>query len=160
MLRALLLFLCFVIAILVAAAIAVWRKAVLGPAQIQQEQLLRLSAYQQRLRFVVSGLLSRANEIDQASKYLPVEISAEWHDRLEATCTRLVTLSDSINVTDSLLKVGDLKSGEDNLVKCCRVAGRLSKELRQLKFVESTVDAVEAQQQLLEIRDGATKFGD
>ncbi len=99
----------------------------------RQRQLVVLRAYNKRLHAIVERLLARADEIDQEQKYLPVPAGGNNSTRLARACSELVVLGDSLKMLDVLAESGDLRRLRADLLRCCRVAARLARELEAMR---------------------------
>ena len=106
-----------------------WRK-IAGYLKARRERdLLALSSYHSRLSLVVSELLSRANEIDQQSKYLPAETEAEWSAVYEKLGRALVLMGDTLVIIKERVQEKNVKAGREVTLLLCREASWVSRRL-------------------------------
>jgi hypothetical protein len=98
----------------------------------RKEQLEELRRYHERLRSVVSDLLSQADEIDQHSRYAGTADSL-WAKQLRDACNELVRLGDELPRIEQLLQEKKVKEGRDVILASCRKAEELAKRLRSIR---------------------------
>lgn len=88
---------------------------------------------------MVSELLSRANELDQQSKYLPAETEAEWNRVYEKLGRALVLMGDTLTLIRERLEEKNVKSGREVTLLLCREATWVSRRL--LSFEQKLLSA-------------------
>jgi hypothetical protein len=116
-----------------------WHK-VAGYLKARRERdLIALRGYHGRLSLVVSELLSRANELDQQSKYLPAETEAEWNRVYEKLGRALVLMGDTLTIIKERLEEKNVKSGREVTLLLCREATWVSRRL--LSFEQKLLSA-------------------
>lgn len=116
-----------------------WHK-IAGYLKARRERdLIALRDYHRRLSLVVSELLSRANELDQQSKYLPAETEAEWSRVYEKLGRALVLMGDTLTLIKERLEEKNVKSGREVTLLLCREATWVSKRL--LSFEQKLLSA-------------------
>lgn len=103
---------------------------------------------------VISELLSRANEIDQQSKYLPAETDAEWGVVFQKLGKELVLMGDSLTIVSENIRLKDVKSSREITLLICRKAVQVSRhllafeqkvlicELQQIEKIKSTQEEI------------------
>ena len=106
-----------------------WRKISLYLKARRERNLLSLRHYHGRLSLVVSELLSRANEIDQQSKYLPAETEAEWSAIYEKLGRALVLMGDTLVIIKEHVEQKNVKGGREVTLLLCREATWVSRRL-------------------------------
>jgi hypothetical protein len=116
-----------------------WHK-IAGYLKARRERdLIALRGYHGRLSLVVSELLSRANELDQQSKYLPAETEAEWNRVYEKLGRALVLMGDTLTLIRERLEEKNVKSGREVTLLLCREATWVSRRL--LSFEQKLLSA-------------------
>jgi hypothetical protein len=103
-------------------------------AKKRARELSQLKEYHQRLHIIVSELLSKANELDQESKYLNQPVDTKWSYSLAATCTELVELSNVLITIDTLITSRDIKETRKNIIQCLHISHRLHRQLSKSKI--------------------------
>lgn len=120
-----------------------WHK-IAGYLKARRERdLIALRGYHGRLSLVVSELLSRANELDQQSKYLPAETEAEWNRVYEKLGRALVLMGDTLTIIRERLDEKNVKSGREVTLLLCREATWVSRRL--LSFEQKLLSAEKKQ---------------
>ena len=112
-----------------------WRRVVHYLEARRKENLNRLQAYLDRLRRVVTSLLAQADEVDQESKFAGRDLGIEWSRRLAKTCNDLVVLSESLALIDQELRSSNVRASRDSLLRSCRLASHLARELKTMKRI-------------------------
>jgi len=105
--------------------------------QRKRRQLANLREYQERLRVVVNDLLTKADEVDQQSKYSGVPNKA-WVQELRVACTALVKLGDQLPEIDRLLAEENVGDSQQIILESCRKAHEIGQQLRQLRQNEQS----------------------
>ncbi len=139
----LILFAFFLIGLICLATCAAGGVAVYG--YIQQRRRLeihQLIAYHRRLKSVVAGLLTRADDIDQEHGYAGDSQTPGWSRRLGETCNELVVLGDALGAIESHIKKREIREGRAMLLSSCRVAVKLSRQLREIQRSAPAVTGV------------------
>jgi len=128
----------------------VWGKVSRYLQNRRQKRLSALAHYHARLLKVINHLLTRADHVDQLSKFYAGESGDEWSKDLANACEKLVVLTESTKLIESSLASKDPGQGEENLLSCIRVAHyvliRLSSLERRLGKGEGTSFRVKKQQ--------------
>ena len=129
-----------------------WRK-IAGYLKARRERdLLSIRHYQSRLSLVISELLSRANEIDQQSKYLPAETEAEWSALYEKLGRALVLMGDTLVIIKEHVDQKNVKGGREVTLLLCREATWVSRRL--LDFERRLLTAEKLQlEQIKQVQD-------
>jgi len=113
---------------LIAVAVG-WRK-IAGYLKARRERdLLALRQYHARLSVVVGELLSRANELDQQSKYLPAETEKEWSRVYEKLGSALILMGDTLVLIKDHVEQKNVKGGREITLLLCREATWVSRRL-------------------------------
>lgn len=116
----------------------------------KRKRLAALAHYHARLLKVINHLLTRADHVDQLSKFYAGQSDDQWSRDLANACEKLVVLTESTKLIESSLQSKDPGQGEENLLSCIRVAHyvliRLSNLERRLGKGESTSFRVKKQQ--------------
>ncbi len=129
-----------------------WRKISLFLKARRERDLLALRHYHSRLSLVISELLSRANEIDQQSKYLPAETEAEWSTSYEKLGRALVLMGDTLVIIKEHVDQKNVKGGREVTLLLCREATWVSRRL--LDFERRLVTAERLQlEQIKRVQD-------
>src|ERR1700733_5124253 len=81
-----------------------YRKVTLRIAAGRTKEIAAMHVYRKRLETVMSELLARANELDQAAKYLPSDKAARVSDNVGKVCEELVRLGETLPLLDELLQ--------------------------------------------------------
>jgi len=150
------------------AFVLTWRKLALFLKARRERNLLALDHYHSRLSLVVSELLSRANEIDQQSKYLPQEMEAEWSASFVKLGNALVVMGDALVIIKERVAEKNVKSARELTLILCREATLVSKrlleferrllqaerlQLEQIKAVQQTIKEAETEMAIQSILD-------
>ena len=128
----------FCLAIFSAGGLAVY-------GYIQQRKRLeseQLAAYHRRLKSVVSGLLTRADEIDQEHKYAGDSQVPGWSLHLGETCKDLVVLSDALGTIEVHIRRREVREGRAMLLRSCRIAVKLSRQLGEIQRSARAISGV------------------
>src|SRR5882757_9933887 len=99
-------------------------------------QLTDLHLYRNRLEKLTSEMLDQANEMDQKSKYIPGEVSASWSKNLGIACDELVQLGETLPLIDQMLERKKIKAGREGILRSCRMAAKISRELHDIRLAE------------------------
>jgi hypothetical protein len=129
-----------------------WRR-ISGYLKARRERdLLAIRHYHSRLSLVISELLSRANEIDQQSKYLPAETEAEWSALYEKLGRALVLMGDTLIIIKEHVAQKNVKGGREVTLLLCREATWVSRRL--LDFEKRLLSAEKLQlEQIKQVQD-------
>ncbi len=129
-----------------------WHK-IAGYLKARRERdLLAIRHYHSRLSLVISELLSRANEIDQQSKYLPAETEAEWSALYEKLGRALVLMGDTLVIIKEHADEKNVKGGREVTLLLCREATWVSRLL--LDFEKRLLSAEKLQlEQIKQVQD-------
>jgi len=123
-----------------------WHK-IAGYLKARQERdLLSIRDYHGRLSLVISELLSRANELDQQSKYLPAETEAEWNRVYEKLGRSLVLMGDTLIIIKQRVDEKNVKSGREITLLLCREATRVSRSLLSFEQKLLTAEKLQVEQ--------------
>jgi hypothetical protein len=129
-----------------------WRKIALYLKARRERDLIAIRHYHSRLSLVISELLSRANEIDQQSKYLPAETEAEWSAIYEKLGRALVLMGDTLVIIKDHVDQKNVKGGREVTLLLCREAMWVSRRL--LDFEKRLVTAEKLQlEQIKKVQD-------
>jgi hypothetical protein len=129
-----------------------WRQIALYLKARRERNLLAIRHYHSRLSLVISELLSRANEIDQLSKYLPAETEAEWSVLYEKLGHALVLMGDTLVIIKEHIEQKNVKGGREVTLLLCREATWVSRLL--LDFEKRLLSAEKLQlEQIKQVRD-------
>ncbi len=129
-----------------------WRKIALYLKARRERDLLTIRHYHSRLSLVISELLSRANEIDQQSKYLPAETEAEWSALYEKLGRALVLMGDTLVIIKEHVEHKNVKGGREVTLLLCREATWVSRRL--LDFEKRLLSAEKLQlEQIKHVQD-------
>ncbi len=129
-----------------------WRKIALYLKARRERDLIAIRHYHSRLSLVISELLSRANEIDQQSKYLPAETEAEWSAIYEKLGRALVLMGDTLVIIKDHVDQKNVKGGREVTLLLCREAMWVSRRL--LDFEKRLVTAERLQlEQIKKVQD-------
>jgi hypothetical protein len=130
----------------------------------RERQLVALRSYHGRLSMVISELLSRANEIDQQSKYLPAETDAEWGVVFQKLGKELVLMGDSLTIVHEHIRLQDVKASREVTLLICRKAVQVSRQL--LAFEEKVlicereqIEKIKSTQNEISTRNSSTTSG-
>jgi hypothetical protein len=99
-------------------------------------QLTDLHLYRNRLQKLTSEMLDQANEMDQKSKYIQGDVSASWSKNLGIACDELVQLGETLPLIDQLLERKKIKAGREGILRSCRMAAKISRELHDIRLAE------------------------
>jgi len=130
--------LCALMAACVACLVVGWRQTTKLLQSSRRRKLQRLKTYQARLKPVVSSLLEQVNELDQDAQYRGIPLSRELSTRITDLCEDLVKLGDALLLIDRILQDEDLRHGQRALLSSCRLAGKVSRQMHQVRLL--TVD--------------------
>lgn len=120
-----------------------WHK-IAGYLKARRERdLLAIRHYHSRLSLVISELLSRANEIDQQSKYLSAETESEWSALYEKLGRALVLMGDTLVIIKEHADEKNVKAGREMTLLLCREATWVSRLL--LDFEKRLLSAEKSQ---------------
>jgi hypothetical protein len=124
----------------------------------REEELLMLRGYHQRLEQVTSELLSKANEIDQQSKYCR-DLPHHWSDSLAGSCRALVSLTEQLAAIQKRLRKGQTWTVRERLLQSSSRAMELGDQLRLLHKLEqkrlNEANGLELECPAPEVRDDA-----
>lgn len=131
-----------------------WRKISRYLNARRERDLLALRNYHSRLSLVVGELLARANELDQQSKYLPVETEKEWSRMYENLGQALVLMGDTLKIIKGHVDEKNVKGGREVTLLLCREATWVSRRLldfetRLLTMEKMQVEEIKAVQQTM-----------
>ena len=101
--------------------------------QRQRREIEQLAAYHKRLRSVVAGLLTRADEIDQEHRYAGSTLAPVWSRHLGEACRELVVLGDDLGAIELHIRRREIREGRSMLLKSCRIAVKLSRQLGEIQ---------------------------
>lgn len=122
-----------------------WRKIALYLNARRERDLLALRTYHSRLSLVVGELLARANELDQQSKYLPVETEKEWSRMYENLGQALVLMGDTLIIIKEHVEQKNVKGGRDVTLLLCREATWVSRRLLEFETRLLTVEKLQVE---------------
>jgi hypothetical protein len=113
-----------------------WRKLALNAASYRAKEIASMRVYRKRLQTVVSELLSRANDLDQAAKYLPADKAARVSENVGKVCEELIRLGETLPLIDELLAEENIKDGRDGILRTCRMASKISQDMHLVEEQE------------------------
>jgi hypothetical protein len=113
-----------------------WRKIALNAASNRAKQIASMHVYRGRLQNIVSELLSRANDLDQAAKYLPADKAARVSENVGKVCEELVRLGETLPLLDELLAEENIKDSKDGILRTCRMASKISQDMHVVEEQE------------------------
>jgi len=113
-----------------------WRKIALNIAADKVKQIASMRTYRGRLQGIVSELLSQANDLDQAAKYLPADKAARVSKNVGKVCEELIRLGDTLPLIDELLEEENVKDGKDGILRTCRMAAKISQDMKLVEEQE------------------------
>lgn len=130
----------------------------------RERQLVSLRSYHGRLSMVISELLSRANEIDQQSKYLPAETDAEWGVVFQKLGKELVLMGDSLTIVHEHIRLKDVKASREVTLLICRKAVQVSRHLlafeqKVLICEREQIEKIKSTQNEISTRNSSTTSG-
>jgi hypothetical protein len=99
-------------------------------------ELTELQLYRQRLTVVTNEMLIQANEMDQVSKFIQDGASQSWSKNLGIACNELVQLGETLPLIDQLLERKKIKAGREGILRSCRMAAKISRELHDIRLAE------------------------
>jgi hypothetical protein len=99
-------------------------------------ELTDLQLYRKRLQVVTNEMLVQANEMDQTSKFIQDGVSQAWSKNLGIACDELVQLGETLPLIDQLLERKKLKAGREGILRSCRMAAKISRELHDIRLAE------------------------
>lgn len=103
----------------------------------KRQKLAALEIHQRKLTDLVSQMLARADEIDQASVPYKARLPDKWHESFAITCREIISLSEAVTAITSLIKKGDIKATEQSILRSTEIAqhlvGKLDQFAAQLK---------------------------
>ena len=99
-------------------------------------ELTDLHLYRNRLQMLTGEMLNQANEMDQKSKYIQGDVPANWSKNLGIACDELVQLSETLPLIDQLLERKKIKAGREGILRSCRMASKISRELHDIRLAE------------------------
>jgi len=123
-----------------------WRKFLLYLKARRERDLLALRSYHNRLSLVVGELLSRANELDQQSKYLPAETEREWSRLYEKLGQALVLMGDTLAIIKDHVDQKNVKGGREVTLFLCREATWVSRRLLDFETKLLTVEQLQLEE--------------
>lgn len=123
-----------------------WRKISLYLKARRERDLLALRSYHNRLSLVVGELLSRANELDQQSKYLPAETEREWSRLYEKLGQALVLMGDTLAIIKDHVDQKNVKGGREVTLLLCREATWVSRRLLDFETRLLTVEQLQVEE--------------
>jgi hypothetical protein len=123
-----------------------WRKIALYLKARRERDLLALRSYHNRLSLVVGELLSRANELDQQSKYLPAETEREWSRLYEKLGQALVLMGDTLAIIKDHVDQKNVKGGREVTLLLCREATWVSRRLLDFETRLLTVEQLQVEE--------------
>lgn len=95
--------------------------------------LIALEIHRRKLAKLVGDLLSKADEIDQDSKFGTLKLPKPASEKLAEACRELSLLSETIDQIDVVIKKGRVPEAEDALVRALNIATHLSNKLNEIK---------------------------
>jgi len=110
-----------------------WRKINKYLEHKKRRELAALLEYHHRLRSVLSDLLDKANELDQASKFMTGQPSIEWSSLLESSCSKLVKLGESLKRIEESLVEGEVGATREYIIDSCSSANEVKRQLETLR---------------------------
>jgi hypothetical protein len=113
-----------------------YRKVTLRIAADRTKEIAAMHVYRKRLETVMSELLARANELDQAAKYLPSDKAARVSDNVGKVCEELVRLGETLPLLDELLQSENVKESKDGILRTCRMASKISADMKLVEEQE------------------------
>ncbi|MFN8550945.1 MAG: hypothetical protein U0103_05600 [Candidatus Obscuribacterales bacterium] len=99
-------------------------------------ELTDLQLYRKRLQVITNEMLVLANEMDQQSKFIPGSASQSWSKNLGIACDELVQLGETLPLIDQLLERKKIKAGREGILRSCRMAAKISRELHNIRQAE------------------------
>jgi uncharacterized membrane protein YccC len=135
--------LCALVAAVIACAVVGWKKAEKLFLTGKRKRLLRLRALQDRLKPVISSLLEQVNDLDQERQYQVQSESNEWSARMAAVCEDVVRLGDALTLIDRTLGQEDLRHSRRVMLVTCRLASKVSREIRDIRQVTVAISVKE-----------------
>ncbi len=99
-------------------------------------ELTDLQLYRKRLQVVTNELLVLANEMDQQSKFMQNTVTPTWSKSLGIACDELVQLGETLPLIDQLLERKKVKAGREGILRSCRMAAKISRELHDIRLAE------------------------
>lgn len=103
----------------------------------KERQIAILKQFHSRLLAATSEILSKAEQIDMASKYV-ADKPAEFDKSIRLACSELVVLTDGLQSMKLDLKHGHVKLIREQILASAIVACRLSRQLNAISYVQDT----------------------
>lgn len=91
-----------------------------------------------RLQQALAELMSRADEIDQESKFIGESMSPSLSQRLSKVCSDLVVLGDAVKVIETRIEKLELDHAKKDLLISLGAASKISSEINEVRD-ESTL---------------------
>lgn len=93
----------------------------------------RLRASVLKLRALVSELLSRADHLDQESKFVSGGLKPEQSECLTRACEDLVLLGDAVDVIETRIKQKELNLARKDLLISLAAADKISAQMKEIR---------------------------
>lgn len=74
--------------------------------------------------------------MDQNSKFIETSVTQEWSRKLGNACDELVQLSETLPLIEQLLERKNISAGHDGILRACRMAEKISRELKEIRGAE------------------------
>jgi hypothetical protein len=135
-------FITFMINTFILLAILFWLLALFSIVMLRQyfkkrkqRQIALLRQFHNRLFTATSEILSKAEQIDLASKYV-TDKSPNFDKSVRLTCSELVVLTDRLQSMKLDIDRGQIKMVRGQMLSCANVACRLARELNSISYVQ------------------------
>lgn len=86
-----------------------------------------------RLQQALAELMSRADEIDQESKFIGESMSPSLSQRLSKVCSDLVVLGDAVKVIETRIEKLELDHAKKDLLISLGAASKISSEINEVR---------------------------
>jgi hypothetical protein len=123
------------LSILLGAGYVLRRRLLLEQSKKMRE-LTDLQRYRKRLHAVTTEMLAQANDLDQKSKFIQGNVSDAWSKNLGIACDELVQLGETLPLIDQLLERRNVKDAREGILRSCRMAAKISRELHDIRLDE------------------------
>ncbi len=101
----------------------------------KERQIALLRQFHNRLFAATSEILSKAEQIDLASKYVS-DKPAQFDQSIRLTCSELVVLTDVLQKMQKDIDQGQIKLARAQMLTSATAACRLSRELNSIAYVQ------------------------
>ncbi len=123
----------FAIGVATCIVVSVFAFVLRSKMKTERNALGKMELSTKRLQTAISELMSRADELDQESKFLADGLRPDLSKRLAKACEDLVLLGDAVGLIEARISRQEFESAKDDLLISLGAANKISDEINEIR---------------------------